>query len=65
MNRVVQDVYSEQEFEDLLEAAEENAKSAWEQDFVTDMRDRYDIYNLRLFLTEKQEEALVELAGHN
>ena len=65
MNREVKDVYSEQEFEDILETAEENAKSAWEQDFVTDMRNRYDVYKLRLFLTEKQEEALVNLADHN
>lgn len=37
----VEDSHTEEEFEDLLAAAEENAVSGWEMEFPSDMRIRF------------------------
>jgi len=59
----VQDEYTEQEFLDLLDEAEANAKNTWEETFVSDMRDKFDEYNVRMFLSDKQDEILNRIAN--
>ncbi len=46
----------------LIEAAEAAASTEWEQNFMSDMRDRYDQYGDEMFLSDKQRAVLERLA---
>lgn len=59
----VQDVYTEQEFIDLLDEAESNAKNSWEETFVSDMREKFNEYNVRMYISDKQDEILNRIAN--
>ena len=50
------------DFEDLLSEAESNAKGSWEENFVEEARTRFNEYDDRMFLSEKQEEILKRIA---
>jgi hypothetical protein len=50
------------DFEELLSAAEDEAKNEWEMDFVGDMRDKYTDYGDTMFLSEKQLALLRRIA---
>ena len=57
------ELYSDiSEFEDLLDAAETNASTEWEMDFMFDLRERYKKYKNSMFLSPKQKETLENLA---
>lgn len=59
----VQDHYTENDFEELLETARMNAANDWEEQFVADMKDRYDQYGRRMFLSDNQQETLERIAN--
>ena len=50
------------EYEDLLDSAESEACSAAEQQFVADMRARWQAHGLRAYLSEKQYDWLLRIA---
>jgi len=62
MSNKVQDIYSELEFSDLLDEAEKNAANAWEENFVSDLRAKFNEYGIRMFLSESQQEHLERIA---
>lgn len=59
----VQDYYSEEDFEDLLTEAEANAANDFETTFVSDLRERFDDYGKRMYLSERQRETLERIAN--
>ena len=63
MAQKVEDIYTNYEFEDLLDEAYDNASGRWEENFVSDIRDRYDEHGIRMFLSEKQDEILQKIAS--
>lgn len=50
------------EFEDVLEAAEDEAKPGKEEDFVADVRQKWKDYGLRGFLSEAQADWLKRIS---
>ena len=63
MAQKVEDVYTKVEFEDLLDEADDNASGRWDENFVSDIRGRYDEHGIRMFLSEKQDEILQKIAN--
>lgn len=51
------------DFEELLECAERQASTEWEIDFVSDVSERYDQYEDRTYLSDKQRSNLEKIAG--
>lgn len=51
------------DFEDLLSEAEGSADSNFEIEFTSDMRERYEQYGKIMFLSPKQHEVLLRIAG--
>lgn len=62
MNQV-QDLYDDEEFEDLLDNARMNAAKDWEESFVADMRTRFGEYGRRMFISDAQREHLERIAN--
>lgn len=50
------------DFEDLLSEAESNARGAWEEDFTDGVRDKFDEYGDRMYLSDRQEDVLKRIA---
>lgn len=64
MSSKVEDMFDDvQDFEDLLAAAEREAETGWEIDFVADVALRYAEYGGAMFLSDRQREMLEEIAG--
>lgn len=63
MSDKVQDWYSDEEFEDILSDAESNAGNDFETTFCSDMRDKFDEYGKRMFISERQREILERIAN--
>lgn len=63
MSDKVQDWYSDEEFEDVLSDAESNASNDFEINFCSDMRDKFDEYGKRMFISERQREILERIAN--
>lgn len=59
----VQDHYTEEDFEELLEDARMNAANDWEESFVADMKSRYDQYGRRMFISDAQQGHLERIAN--
>jgi len=59
----VQDEYEDDEFETLLSDAEMNAANDWEEKFVADLKDKFEQYGRRMYLSENQREHLERIAG--
>lgn len=59
----VHDEYEDDEFETLLSDAEMNAANDWEEQFVSDLRDKFEQYGRRMYLSENQREHLERIAG--
>jgi len=53
---------SAMEFEEILEEAEDQYSGEWAEDFVKDMRKKYDQYGGSMFLSDKQLAALKKIA---
>lgn len=63
MSQKVQDLYSESDFEELLDDAESNAANDWETQFVDDLKAKYEQFGRRMFLSIAQQEALERIAN--
>jgi hypothetical protein len=59
----IQDEYEDDEFETLISDAEMNATNDWEEKFVSDLKDKFDQYGRRMYLSENQREHLERIAG--
>lgn len=62
MSETVQDHYTEDDFEELLDDAEANAANDWEEQFVADMKARYQQYGKRMFISAAQRAQLERIA---
>ena len=47
----------------VLVAAELNASSAWEMEFVNDLRSRFEQWDYRMQLSDLQHQQLTRIAG--
>lgn len=63
MSQTVADIYTEDEFEELLDSARMNAANDWEESFVSDMADRFAQYGRRMFISESQREHIERIAS--
>jgi hypothetical protein len=52
----------DENFENLLEAAELNARSAWEMNFTADIREKYSEYEDTMFISSAQLDRLHVIA---
>lgn len=50
------------EFEEILNDAESNASTEWQIEFVSDIKEKFTRYRERMFLSQKQIEALSNIA---
>lgn len=62
MSDTVQDHYTEDDFEFLLDDAESNAANEWEEGFVSDMKERFQLYGKRMYISAAQREHLERIA---
>ncbi len=61
----VLDLYdSTDDFESDLEDARMQARSDWDEQFVKDMKERYEQYGERMYLSEAQHEQLLRIGGN-
>lgn len=63
MSEKVQDWYSDEEFQDLLDEAEANAGNDFETGFVSDMQDKWEEHGKRMYISPKQREILERIAN--
>lgn len=61
----VQDKFTEEEFEDILNAALENTANQWETDFVNDMVIKWEKWGKRMYISDTQLEHLYRIAEDN
>ena len=54
---------SPDDFDDLLYTAEQQAGTYWEMEFCSDMRDRFEEYGDRMYLSDRQRETLEKIAN--
>jgi hypothetical protein len=59
----VKDQFSKGEWEALLDDAEHEASDDWAQNFVADLRDKYDKYGAGMFVSNRQIEILEQIAS--
>ena len=62
MSDTVQDHYTEDDFESLLDDAESNAANDWEEGFVSDMKERFQLYGKRMYISAAQRSHLERIA---
>lgn len=62
MSNTVQDHYTDDDFESLLDDAEGNAANDWEEEFVSDMKARFQQYGKRMFISAAQRSHLERIA---
>lgn len=62
-DQTVSALYSCIDFEALLEDARQNARSEWDEDFITDLYDRWTKFGTDMFLSALQQEQLERIAG--
>ncbi len=58
----VLDHYDEDDFESLLLDAESNAATDWEEQFVADLKRRYEQFHAGMFISTAQREQLERIA---
>ena len=63
MSQQVQDIYSEDEFEGLLDSARMNAANDWEENFVSGLADKFEEFGRRLYLSDSQRDHLERIAN--
>lgn len=64
MGQLADDFFDdEREIEDMISEAEANASNAWEDNFVEGLRDKFDQYGIRMYLSDKQHEILERIAS--
>ena len=59
------EIYGEDisDFEELLSDASASASTQWEMDFVEELEERYEIYGVDMFLSDKQSDVLERIAN--
>lgn len=62
MSDTVSDHYTEGDFESLLDDAESNAANDWEEEFVSDLKARYQQYGKRMFISQAQRSHIERIA---
>lgn len=62
MSDTVQDHYPDDDFESLLIDAEANAANDWEEQFVADLKTRWQQYGKRMFISQAQRSHLERIA---
>ena len=62
MSDIVQDHYTEDDFESLLDDAESNAANDWEEEFVAYMKARFQQYGKRMYISSAQRARLERIA---
>ena len=62
MSDIVQDHYTEDDFESLLDDAESNAANDWEEGFVADMKAHFQQYGKRMYISAAQRSHLERIA---
>lgn len=61
---IVSDLYPKPgEFERLLNDAEAGAKTDWDEEFVSDMKARFERFGTQLFISARQDEQLERIAN--
>ena len=50
-------------FEELIEQAQLNAKSGFEMDYMEDIRDKFVMFGLSMYVTEKQISLIERIAN--
>lgn len=60
----VEDMFDDvAEFDKLLEAAEQEAITDWQMDFVSDIQDKYKKYGRKMYLSDNQLSRLEKIAS--
>ena len=62
MSETVEAYYSEVEFQDLLDVAQNNAQTAFEVDFVEGVQAKWEKYGMQAYLSERQRDLLERLS---
>ena len=63
MSEPIADIYDDvSDFEDLLEAAEAEARTDFEMNLTEGIRNRYEKYQERMYLSEKQRQIIERIA---
>ena len=67
MSSTVADLYDDDldAFESDLEDARMQADSDWDEQFVADMKARYDQYQGRMFISPAQHDQLLRIGGND
>ena len=63
MSQQVHDIMDDNDFENLLNEAQENASTGWEENFVSDLQEKYDDFGSSMFLSDLQHERLQRIAN--
>ena len=63
MSKLLDHFDSVVEFEELLAEADEQAVTTWQEDFVSDMKDRYEQYGTEMYLSDPQKDVLERIAN--
>lgn len=56
---------TQDEFERTLDSAETNAATEFEMDFVGSIKEKYQLFGMKGYLSERQEETLDRIAWKN
>lgn len=59
----VSELYQDNDFNELLDDAESNSQNDWEIDFVSSIKERYEKYGGRMFLSDPQQTKLENIAN--
>lgn len=62
MSDHIQDLYDTRAFSDLLDSAERNASTDFEEAFTSDLREQWEQWGERMYLSERQQAVLERIA---
>lgn len=64
MSQQVRDVYDDEaQFAELLEAARMNAKNDWEENFISDLTEKFKEHGSNMYLSDLQNERVNRIAN--
>lgn len=63
MSTITDHYNSVEDFETTLNAAEANADTDWEEEFTESIRERFEQWGERMYLSESQADHLERIAG--
>jgi hypothetical protein len=59
----LEDLYSSDEFEEIINQALTNARTEWEMQFVDDLYAKWEQWGMDVFITQRQADVLYRLGG--